>query len=228
MKKEYKDFDFELKQAEEDEEFYFFEGYAATFHDIDSYEDRFMPGAFSDSLKSLRPIVLWQHRTAEPIGISLQETEDSKGLFVKAKLPKNDTFVAGRVWPQIKIKSVNKLSIGFSTLECSYEKVEGFRWDVRNITKAKLYEYSPVSIPANMNATITDTKRNKLFTYEDVQNISRRELNRILKETGLFTKAAREELSRSFPGRGNPDTKGIEIFNNFNQNLKKLTILAKN
>ena len=224
MKQEYKSFDFELKETAEDKEFFFFEGYAATFHDIDSYGDRIMPGAFTESLQVLRPTVLWQHSTREPIGISVQETEDMKGLFVKAKLPKADTFVSGRVIPQMKIKSVNKLSIGFSAEEYSYEKVDGYRWEIRNITKAKLYEYSPVSIPANMAAVITGTKNGALFTLEDVRDISTKErFDRFLKRSGIFTKSAREHLAKFLPKQSDSDREEIEAMSTITDDMKKFT-----
>lgn len=78
-------------------------------------------------------------------------------MFVRGKMPKEDTLVKGRVMPQMKIGSVNTLSIGYSVKEYSTEKTEedGTIW---NLTKIDLYEFSPVSIPMNPEATITGWK----------------------------------------------------------------------
>jgi HK97 family phage prohead protease len=236
MDLEYKSLPFEVKKSDSDNEFFYFEGFAAAYGNIDRHDDKILPGAFKESLTELDPVVKWLHR--EPIGISILNDERINGLYVKAKTPLSDDFVKGRVKPQVTIGSVRKLSIGFSATEYNYEKVEGRRWEVRNITKGKLYEYSLVDIPANPEASVTDFKgqhnnivifkqliskalldskisqddqdkiiksanhyistmdNDKAFMFEDVQDISSKEsFNRFLKETGLFTKSAREHLA---------------------------------
>lgn len=65
------------------------EGYASLFDVADLSGDIVVPGAFERSLESrgtdgLR--LLYQHDTAEPIGIFREAFEDEVGLFVRAEL----------------------------------------------------------------------------------------------------------------------------------------------
>ena len=39
------------------------EGFASVFNNIDSYSDIVMPGAFAKSIKSRKPVMLWQHNS---------------------------------------------------------------------------------------------------------------------------------------------------------------------
>ena len=71
----------------------------------------------------------------------------------KAKLPRNDTLVSGRVMPQIKVGSVRSMSVGFEPLDVDFETVD--KEMRRIITKANLFEISAVPLPMNPNAVIT-------------------------------------------------------------------------
>lgn len=157
--KSHLEFDFEIKSLhddEEDNEFFIFEGFASTFGNIDHDGDIMVHGAFTESLQKRMPVVLWQHDSREPIGMPTELTETAEGLFIKARLPKADTFVTGRVIPQMKVGSVTKMSIGFFILEANEEKKDG-RW-ILNITKVDLREFSLVTFPANDQASVTDMK----------------------------------------------------------------------
>ena len=149
---EYLNLPFEIKSdhLEEDENFFFFKGFASTYGNIDLVDDRIERGAFKESLLVRRPKVFFEHR--ETIGVSIEEIEMDKGLFVKAKLPKADTLVSGRVIPQMKIGSINTLSIGFRIRDHRFED------HIRVIEKADLFEYSPVTFAANPEAVITGMK----------------------------------------------------------------------
>lgn len=150
--------DFKIKAIEEEDEgFFIFEGFASTFGNIDSDGDIIHKGAFLESLKKRMPVVLWQHNSREPIGMPISLEETDEGLFIRARLPKSDTFVSGRVIPQMKVGSVTKMSIGFFILEANEQKVEDDRW-ILNITKVDLREFSLVTFPANELADVTDFK----------------------------------------------------------------------
>ena len=83
---------------------------------MDRGRDIVLPGAFKNTLAvNGLPKLLWQHNTDEPIGIITEAREDEKGLFVAGKMPKNDSLVSGRVIPQMQIRSVDSMSIGFRT-----------------------------------------------------------------------------------------------------------------
>lgn len=151
---------FLVKEFGEEEDFFTFEGYASTFGNIDLGDDVVMPGAFKDTIKELKDNgaflpVLWQHNHDQPLGIFTEMREDEKGLFVKGRLPKDDTFVSGRVIPQMKVGSINKMSIGYSCWgEGAFTVVDG----IRQLSKVKLWETSLVTVPMNPEAVVTGMK----------------------------------------------------------------------
>lgn len=151
---EYIDVSFEVKQIDDDDdEFFRFEGLASTFGNIDLVNDIVVRGAFVDSLATKTPVVLWQHKSDSPLGMPEDIRETEQGLFLKAKLPKSDTFVAGRVIPQIKVGSIRSMSIGFRIVERDFNE-EG----IRLLKKVDLLEVSLVTFPANPLADISDFK----------------------------------------------------------------------
>jgi HK97 family phage prohead protease len=163
--KEYKKIQvpFTIKQENirEDEEYFHFEGYASTFGNIDRDGDVIEKGAFLNSIDKLtkndeKLPILWHHNIDMPLGIYLTIIEDDKGLFVKGRMPKNDTFVKGRVIPQMQVGSVRKMSIGFWVGDSEWQ-TDGSK-SRRHITEADLLEISPVSIPSNTQANIIAMK----------------------------------------------------------------------
>ena len=148
---------FEIKEVKEEGDEFVIEGYASVYGNIDSYGDIVDQGAFSEDLAQngqKRPI-LWQHSGWEPIGRGeFQDME--KGLFVKICLPKTDTFVTGRVMPQVKIESITGLSIGYRTIQAEQDVSNSA---IRHLQKLKLYETSLVTFPANEEARILAAKQ---------------------------------------------------------------------
>lgn len=184
---EFIDVAFEVKALhDEDDEFFRFEGLASTFGNIDSVDDIMVKGAFVESLAEITPIALWQHDRREPIGMPEEIKETEGGLFVRARLPKEDTFVSGRVIPQIKVGSIQKMSIGFIPLE--WEITED---GIRLLKKVKLLEFSLVTFAANNMANITDFKNDKKFyNVEAVKALTPHELEKALRESGAFSRDA--------------------------------------
>jgi HK97 family phage prohead protease len=164
---EHIDVDFEIKQIfEDDDQLFRFEGLASTFGNIDLVDDIVARGAFEESIKQRMPKILWQHSSREPIGMPEIATETEEGLFIRAKLPKEDTFVSGRVIPQIKIGSINAMSIGFIDQD-SETNGQG----IRTLKKIDLKEVSLVSFPANELALISGFK-NESKTVTPFENLA--------------------------------------------------------
>lgn len=132
-------------------------GYASTFGgEPDSYGDIVDRGAFKKTIKERFPKgsikMLWQHR--EPLGMPVELTEDSRGLHFEAKI--TDTQFGRDCLAYIKDGVVNTMSIGYSTIK--HEIDDGGDDEVRHLKEVKLFEISPVTFPANENATITGVK----------------------------------------------------------------------
>lgn len=235
MKKEYLQFGFEVKELEDKNDGFFrFEGFANAFDDVDRVDDIVRRGAFTESLKTRTPKVLWQHRSNEPIGMPELTEERKEGLFVRAKLPLADTFVSGRVIPQIKVGSIDTMSIGFTIGRGgAFFNEDG----IREITKATLYEFSPVTFEANEKAKITgfksleslfkgidlsDDEKQKLiqeikasikFDYEDLKFLEKAErtvrgLETALVGSKLFSNKAAVLLSSVLKSQSDSDNEG--------------------
>lgn len=152
---EYKQISLEIKQFGDDTEdnsFHFFEGLASTFGNKDFGDDVVVKGAFIETLKNIVPTILWQHDMRDPIGMPIELMENDEGLFVKARMPKEDSLVSGRVAPQMRVGSIKSMSIGFSVDE--FEIKDG----VRFIQKLTLWEISLVTLPMNDKARVTNFK----------------------------------------------------------------------
>lgn len=164
---------FELKSLHDDgEDFFIVEGYASAFGLIDTYDDRIQKGAYLDTIKSHPdgfPAHIMHDSWGMPVGVFFELKEDDKGLFVKARLPKADDLVKGRLVPQIKTGSINALSIGFRPTEVSFTTEDEVL--IRVLEKIELREISFITMgmQADSEALLTGIKKNEKFTEK--QNI---------------------------------------------------------
>jgi len=158
-----------------------FEGLAAAFHNVDEslYGDVIAPGAFAQDLPSFLAdgfIGGMNHDWDTPIGRPTGAEERPEGLFVAASI--SDTAHGRDVRTLLRDGVVRKLSIGFKTLGKRYlegadevaahwkevgyeptsEDVERAAHGVRLLTRVRLYEVSPVAVPANERARVIAVK----------------------------------------------------------------------
>lgn len=215
-------FKIETKDIGEDGEYFTFEGYASTFGNTDLGDDVVVSGAFSDSLKQRTPKLLYQHDLRFPIGVIEEAREDVKGLFIRAKLPKNNTKAAD-VGSLIKCGALDSMSIGFSIRDFDVKD------QIRYIKRADLYEVSVVTFPMNEQAVIMSSK--SLLEAEDAEKIiTKREFERCLRESGMFSKQAATILASRFNEQGDPakddksedEIKSSELLTEIKKLLNKL------
>jgi HK97 family phage prohead protease len=187
QKKEFLNLPFEVKQInDEDPNFFIFEGYASTFGNVDLGDDIVEKGAFIDSLRKTPDVpILWQHNMGEPLGKSIELYEDNTGLFIKAKLPKKDTMVSGRVMPQMEVGSIKEMSIGFF--------IEDFeiKGETRILKKINLFEVSLVTKAMNPRALLTAFK-----SFKDIEIKSLKDIEAFLKEGGLSNNESKTLISK--------------------------------
>lgn len=160
-----------------------FKGYGSVFNVTDSYGDIVVPGAFTDSLATHKgagrlPAMLWQHRSAEPIGVYTAMHEDSIGLQVEGTLALS-TVRGSEAHALMKMGALTGLSIGFVPRVESFDKVSG----INTLQKIDLWEVSPVTFPANDAARIQGVK-----TIESIQDLKSAEAH--LRDSGLSRKEA--------------------------------------
>lgn len=156
-------FDLETKDFSEAGDVYRLEGYASVFGNKDLDNDVMAKGAFAETLKSRRPVLLWGHDMSSiPIGKVANVYEDQKGLRFEAELPKSDARVRDMIAPQLKMGSVEGVSIGFRVKDRERQK-DG----TTVIKRVELYEISLVSIPANPMASVTGFKSLGISSFRD-------------------------------------------------------------
>jgi uncharacterized protein len=115
-----------------------------------------VPGAFAKSLREHGlPLILFQHKMDDaPVGVCVDAKEDKRGLWIKAELPRDDTFVAGRLIPQLKRRGLKGMSIGYKATETERRKEDG----ARLLKTIRLYEASFVSLPMHPEAGLESIK----------------------------------------------------------------------
>jgi len=139
---EYKNCSMELKAKADVMEF---EGYASVFGNKDSGGDIMQKGAFAKTIKeNLRRIkVLWNHNWDFPIGKPLKLEEDSKGLYINAKL--SETEKGKEIYQLMKDGVLDEMSIGYETIKESYNNTK----KANELNEVKLWEASIVTYGMN-------------------------------------------------------------------------------
>ena len=166
-----------------------FSGYGSVFNVEDSYGDVVVAGAFADSLaaqkaKGRMPAMLWQHRSAEPLGVYTAMSEDSLGLKVEGQIALT-TVRGAEAYSLLKMGAISGLSIGYIPREDSYDKVTG----ITTLKKVDLWEVSLVTFPANDAARVQGVK-----TVEVIESI--RDAEKYLRDAGLSRKEAVAFIAR--------------------------------
>lgn len=188
---EFKTFEFEFKETTDAESVGRFEGYASTFGNIDQGFDIVDKGAFKRTLehnKGRFPI-LADHDWSSHIGYNEKATEDKTGLFVvgaiNLKVQKGvEKYALAK--QALELKTRMGLSIGYSTIQATQDPDNV---NVRHLTELKLWEYSFVTFPMNVEAMVTTAKSlgqldkaRFLLSQLKAQGISTRDLETALRE----------------------------------------------
>lgn len=183
---------FEVKEVTEEGRI---EGYGSTFGGKpDSYRDIVVKGAFKETIErggrnGTGIPMLWQHNFNEPIGLWDTLAENSKGLKAGGNLVM-EVQRAREAHALAKAKVITGLSMGWDFLRDKSGVVEkdAVEFDdnkkIRYLKKVELWEISPVTFPANINANITNVK----CLIEQAEN--ERELEHALREVGISKTAA--------------------------------------
>ncbi len=183
---------FDLKDVATDERT--FTGYAAAYGNEDSDGDIIEMGAFADSIKANRDKIkiLWQHKSAEPIGVPLEMREDENGLYVKGKISK--TARGDEALELMRDGVVSAMSVGFIINEADYDEKGR-----RRIKSGRLMEFSLVTFPANDQAVI-----------QSVKEVNEREIERVLREAGVSRAMAKTIVSNGVKGLRDAEREAIE------------------
>ena len=148
----------EVKAAGEDGILHI-KAYALAYGNVDSWGDVILPGAcdaFLASPEADRMALCYQHDRATVIGVITDKGSDDYGLWIEADiLP---TSVGKDVALLLKKGAVKEFSIGYRATKYSWEKREGYDYDIRILEAIEIFEVSPVTIAANPKAIIVSAK----------------------------------------------------------------------
>lgn len=158
--KEIKQFKFSMKAIKEDGSF---SGHAAVFGNEDLGGDVIEPGAFKKTLSERTDFpILFNHNYYDmPIGVNVNASEDSKGLYVEGQLAM-DVQKAKEVRSLMQMGALKGLSIGYDPVVVDYSKIDE---GIRILREIKLWEYSVVTFPMNPEAQISQVKKNSQKTF---------------------------------------------------------------
>lgn len=143
-----------------------FTGYASTFDNWDSVNERPVKGAFVKSLQEFLQdgfIAIGHDWYKLPIAMPTQAVEDEKGLLLSADFHSTQQAQEARkvMAERAAAGKSNKLSIGYQVLK-DRAVAQG-----RELLEIKLLEVSLVTIPANSQATVTGVKGLTLDTHSE-------------------------------------------------------------
>jgi len=166
-------------------------GYASTFGNVDQGGDIVAKGAFERTLKERDPVMLWGHDSFAPaIGVWNELKEDEHGLFVDGVINlKSERGI--EVHSGLMMGAIKGMSIGYMDIESDVDRKTG----VRTLTEVDLFENSFVNFPMNVEAQVETVKANLL-----AGTITKRSVERILRDAGFSNAQARAFISDGFSG----------------------------
>lgn len=180
---QHKTFAFKTEDVKEDGTF---SGYGSVFGNLDSYRDIVEPGAFAESLRTIKaggdPLpALWQHNPNWPIGGYTDLKEDSRGLLVSGFLLKDEVQQAREAYALMKARIVKGLSIGYYVIDDTYNE----KTNITHLKVLDLREISPVTFPANTAAQVDNVKSAMTLMLKTGQLPNIKDFEDFLREAGF-------------------------------------------
>jgi HK97 family phage prohead protease len=153
------------------------EGYAAVFNkdseDFGGWIERIAPGFFSDVLND-DVYALFNHSMNQPLGrnkVNVTLTQDDVGLRYKIN-PLPDTNIGNDMRALIRSGIINKSSFAFTVSEETFTKGDPSKGipHVRTLIKCeRLYDVSPVTVPAYPDTSVAARSLKKLKATEEIR-----------------------------------------------------------
>lgn len=168
-----------------------FTGYAAIFGNIDQGGDIIERDAFKEFSTNRDGMVkvLFQHRSAEIIGLAAVR-QDDKGLAFQGQLIL-DVPRAREAYALMKNAALDGMSIGYDVLAGGAEIMKS---GIRKLTHLKLWEISPVTWGMNPLAGIDGVK-----SADEFESI--RDYEEFLRDAGCSRAEAKRKASEDWKGR---------------------------
>lgn len=158
-----------------DGEDFMVEGYASIFNNVDDGDDVVMPSAFTKTLNEMgdRIAMCYQHDMWNPIGKLLKCSEDTKGLYFKARISDAEPAIKTKISENI----LKEMSIGYQVINSHPETRQAKQ--VNCLDELKLYEMSLVTLAMNPLAWVRPAEMKSLFSFFGIDSIEE-EFDRII------------------------------------------------
>ena len=125
---------------------------------VDSYQTRWMPGVFNESIEKRSPPMCFGHSWLDPIGHMVDHDDNPKRLHALYQLDNFDDVPRARqVYSQIRSGTLTDTSFGFERVSGGEDEPDDD--GVVNFRKSNLQEVSPVLIGAVPGARPTGTRQ---------------------------------------------------------------------
>ena len=180
------------------------EGLGSVFHNVDGGGDIVLPGAFTKSIQSRKPAMLWQHKSDQVIGVWDEVSETPEGLWVKGRIL--NTALGNDAYELARHGALKGMSIGYGTRDYEIDRKSGNR----HLKELELYEVSLVTFPMNELAGITRVKN---------KPGGERGLEEYLREAGYSRGDAKAIIAKGYKGLSDQREavdRFIDIINQFN------------
>ena len=153
---------FELRDDSVHGDGFTLEGYAAVFNsptlinDWDGeYEETIAPGAFKRTINARKPVLQFDHGQhpvlgSLPIGSIEALAEDTRGLFIRARLL--DNWMTEPLRQAINAGAVDGMSFRFQVVRDAWDETATPRQ--RTLKEVRLFELGPVVFPAYADTTV--------------------------------------------------------------------------
>ena len=186
-----------------------FSGYASVWDSVDLGGDMVRAGAFQKTLaswseKGMMPQLLYYHDMGEVIGEWKVMAEDEKGLYVEGFLwiaEDNKLECAQKAYNILRSNSVKGLSIGYRVNDYD-EKTLMDGTKIRELKEIDLLEVSIAPWAMEPKASVTSVKS---LAGKDGQIVSKREVEKALRDAGLSVRQAKAFISQGYDAIGRDD-----------------------
>ena len=174
--------------------------YNSLSQDLGGFKEVLLPGCFDDSLSDQELYAAWNHDDSQIIGRvsagTLEVDSDRIGLTMRCTLPNSP--LGQNVYESIRRGDVKQMSFGMVVIEDRWDIASDNsgqqRFERRSISKANLFEVSPVTSPAYTASSVS--ARSLFPDGQPTSRVERVEVSVEVDERSLALAKARLELAK--------------------------------
>lgn len=143
------------------------EGYAAFFNEVDSHNDKILPGAFSKCIQFIKKYnytipIFYEHNENFIIGKIIKFKQTKKGLWIQAEI--FDPIHIQKLEKLFEAKIAMGFSIGYSPMAANWisnghKTYATVTDEQRNLVDIHLHEVSVVKWASNSHCVVKKSKR---------------------------------------------------------------------